>query len=63
MISLKERLTELLIKNKLLSQEDLNKALKVQKEKGGRLSDILIRMNLINENDLAIVLSLSLIHI
>ncbi|MBM3251718.1 MAG: type II secretion system protein GspE, partial [Candidatus Omnitrophica bacterium] len=60
MISLKERLTELLIKNKLLDQKDLDKALQVQKEKGGRLSDILIQMRLINENDLAIVLSQSL---
>ena len=50
----------MLIKNKLLSQKDLDKALEVQKEKGGRLSDILIKLNLINENDLAIVLSRSL---
>lgn len=60
MISLKDRLTELLIKNKLLEQKDLQKALEVQKEKGGRLSDILIKMKLVNENDLAIVLSQSL---
>jgi len=60
MISLKDRLTELLIKNKLLDQKDLQKALEVQKEKGGRLSDILIQLKLINENDLAIVLGQSL---
>jgi len=60
MISLKKRLTALLIENKLLDQKNLDKALKVQKEKGGRLSDILIQMGLINENDLAIVLSQSL---
>ncbi|MFC1704138.1 GspE/PulE family protein [Candidatus Omnitrophota bacterium] len=60
MISLKERLMELLIKNKLISKEDLNKALAEQKEKGGRLSEILVKLKLVNENDLAIVLSQSL---
>lgn len=60
MMSLKDRLNELLIKNKLLDQKDLEKALEVQKEKGGRLSDILIQLKLINENDLAIVLGQSL---
>jgi type IV pilus assembly protein PilB len=60
MISLKERLTELLIKNNLISQENLDKALVVQKEKGGRLSDILVKMGFINENDLTLILSQSL---
>lgn len=60
MISLKERLKELLIKNKLISQEDLEKAVLVQKEKGGRLSDILVKMGFINENDLTLILSQSL---
>ncbi len=60
MISLKERLTELLIKNNLITQENLNKALVVQKEKGGRLSDILVKMGFINENDLTLILSQSL---
>ncbi|MDP2940182.1 MAG: ATPase, T2SS/T4P/T4SS family [Candidatus Omnitrophota bacterium] len=60
MISLKERLTELLIKNNLISQENLDKALTVQKEKGGRLSDILVKMGFIDENDLTLILSQSL---
>ena len=60
MISLKERLTDLLIKQNLLKQVDLDKALSVQKEKGGRLSEILVTMGLISENDLAICLSQSL---
>ncbi len=60
MISLKERLTELLIKNNLISQEDLDKAVVAQKEKGGRLSDILVKMGFINENDLTLILSQSL---
>jgi len=60
MISLKERLTELLIKNKLISQKDLEKALRAQKEKGGRLSDILTELGFITEDDLALILSQSL---
>jgi type IV pilus assembly protein PilB len=60
MISLKERLTELLIKQNLLKTEDLQKALLVQKEKGGRLSEILVQMGFISENDLTVCLSQSL---
>lgn len=60
MISLKERLTELLIKNNFITQENLDKALQIQKEKGGRLSDILVRMGFISEDDLTLILSQSL---
>ncbi len=60
MISLKERLMELLLKNKLITKEDLDKALAEQKKKGGRLSEILVKLELVNENDLAIALSESL---
>jgi type IV pilus assembly protein PilB len=57
MVLLKERLTELLINNKLLTQEQLNEALEVQKTKGGRLSDIIVHLNFIKEADLISVLS------
>ncbi|MBM3255441.1 MAG: secretion system protein E [Candidatus Omnitrophica bacterium] len=57
MISLKERLTELLVHNKLITQEQLGYALKVQSEKGGRLSDIIIGLNFIKESDLISTLS------
>ncbi|MDD5166586.1 MAG: ATPase, T2SS/T4P/T4SS family [Candidatus Omnitrophica bacterium] len=57
MLSLKERLTQLLINNKLITQKELDKALDVQKEKGGRLSDIIINLKFIKENDLISVLS------
>ncbi len=57
MISLKERLTELLITNKLITQEQLNEALDVQKEKGGRLSEIIVRLDFIKENQLISTLS------
>ena len=52
MLSLRERLTEILIHNKLISQVQLDEALCVQKEKGGRLSDIIVTLNFIKENEL-----------
>ncbi|MFA4842916.1 MAG: ATPase, T2SS/T4P/T4SS family [Candidatus Omnitrophota bacterium] len=57
MISLKERLTEILIKDKLLTQEQLAHALEVQKDKGGRLSEIIVNLQFIKENDLISALS------
>jgi type IV pilus assembly protein PilB len=60
MASLKERLTEILIKNKLLTQEQLNTALEVQKSKGGRISDIIVELKFIQENDLISALSAGL---
>jgi type IV pilus assembly protein PilB len=57
MISLKERLKEILINNKLLTQEQLDKALEVQKQKGGRLSDIIINLKFIKESELISTLS------
>ena len=47
MVSLKERLTEILIHNKLITQDQLNQALELQKNKGGRLSSIIIELNFI----------------
>jgi type IV pilus assembly protein PilB len=57
MISLKGRLNQILIENKLLTPEQIQKALEVQGEKGGRLSDIIVQLNFIKESDLASVLS------
>jgi type IV pilus assembly protein PilB len=56
-IGLKEKLTKILIDKKLIKQEDLDKALVVQREKGGSLSDILVDMGYISRNDLMVVLS------
>jgi type IV pilus assembly protein PilB len=57
MISLKERLTQILIDNKLLTQDKLDEALELQKKKGGKLSDIIVELGFIKENDLALTLS------
>ncbi|MFH1244903.1 MAG: ATPase, T2SS/T4P/T4SS family [Candidatus Omnitrophota bacterium] len=56
----KEQLIEILIKTKILTSEQLNQALEVQKEKGGRLSNILVSLKLVNEKDLMLALSKSL---
>lgn len=57
MLSLKERLTQILIENKLLTPQQFQEALEVQKQKGGRLSDIIVELNFIKKSDLAILLS------
>jgi len=57
MVSLKERLTEILINNKLITQEQLNTALEIQKKKGGRLSQIIVELKFIKETDLISALS------
>ncbi len=57
MLSLKERLTELLINNKLITPAQLEEALKLQQQKGGRLSDIVVELKFVKENDLMMTLS------
>jgi type IV pilus assembly protein PilB len=57
MVSLKDRLTEIFINNKLITQAQLDVALLVQKEKGGRLSDIIVALKFIKENELVSTLS------
>lgn len=60
MFSLKERLQEILIRENIIKQEDLTRALEEQKKNGGVLSKVLVRMNLISEQDLTLILSQSL---
>jgi len=57
MVSLKERITEILINNKLVTRQQLDQALETQKKKGGRLSDIIVSLNFIKEEDLVSILS------
>lgn len=57
MLSLKERLTEILIHNKLISAEQLTQALAVQAAKGGKLSDIIVELNFVQESELITTLS------
>ena len=57
MISLRDRLKEILINNKLITEEKLTQAIEAQKKQGGRLSDILVKMGFINQKDLFMALS------
>jgi type IV pilus assembly protein PilB len=57
MLSLKDRLTEILINNKLISAEQLAQALKVQAAKGGKLSDIIVELKFVEESELITTLS------
>jgi len=55
--SLKDRLKEILIRDKHISPEDLASALGEQEKTGGELSKILIKLKLIDEDILAQILS------
>ncbi len=57
MLSLKDRLTEILINNKLITAEHLAQALKVQATKGGKLSDISVELKFVKESELITALS------
>ncbi|MCX5699357.1 MAG: ATPase, T2SS/T4P/T4SS family [Candidatus Omnitrophica bacterium] len=57
MLSLKDRLTEILINNKLITAEHLAQALSVQITKGGKLSDIIVELKFVKESELIITLS------
>ncbi len=58
MFSLKERLIEILIRDKVIKQEDFSRALEEQrKSNAGDLSGILVKLNLIEQNKLAVLLS------
>ncbi len=56
-LSLKDRITKKLLESNIISQDQLDKALLFQKEKGGKLSQILIDLGLVKQKDLLITLS------
>ena len=51
------KIGELLIKEGMLTQDHLNKAILFQKKEGGRLGEVLLRLSLVKEGDLAAVLA------
>ena len=55
--SLKERLNEILIGSGLITREQLSEALRVQREKGGRLGRLLVELGSISEEDLMLAMS------
>lgn len=56
-LPLTKKVCDLLIKNKLVSEEDLQKARDICSEKGGNLSDVLVSMNAVSKEDLLTALS------
>ncbi len=56
-ISIRDRINDALVKKGLISSEDLQGAIKFQKEKGGKLSDILVNKGLIKKDTLVTILS------
>jgi type IV pilus assembly protein PilB len=56
-VSLRDRLVQILIDGNLITQEQLEHALAVQKERGGRVSEILAQEGYISESELMVTLS------
>ena len=50
-------LGELLLERKIITKDNLNKALEIQKEKGGLLGEVLVGMGLVQEEDIALALT------
>ena len=57
MATLKQKLTDALIAAKLITSQDLERALKIHAETGGNLRDILVREGFVKERDLMATLS------
>ena len=57
MLPIQETLKEILLRDKLVSPEDLKRAIEEQRKFGGELSRILLKLKLIGEDQLSVVLS------
>ena len=53
-LSLREKLTDILIKGNLIKKKDLDKAIEIQKISGGSLGRILVDQNLISQKSLIV---------
>ncbi|MDP2938959.1 MAG: ATPase, T2SS/T4P/T4SS family [Candidatus Omnitrophota bacterium] len=51
-----QKLGEILIRQNLITQEQLEKAITVQKQEGGRIGEILIKLGIIKEQDMVVAL-------
>ena len=61
MLSLNDRLTEIFINSKLISDSQLDQALKTQADRGGNLSDIFVALKFVKQSQLSNTLSKDLI--
>lgn len=57
MIRSQLKLGEILLREGVLTEEKLQKAIQVQKSEGGRIGDILVRLRLVEEKDIALALA------
>jgi type IV pilus assembly protein PilB len=57
MLPLKDRVTEIFINNKLISENQLGRALKAQAAKGGNLGDIIVKLRIIKQKQLSDILN------
>ncbi len=57
MLSVKEQIQEILLRDKIISPDALNRAVEEQKKSGGELSRVLLKMKLVGEDQLTVVLS------
>lgn len=57
MLPTQATLKEILLRDQLITTEDLNRALEEQELSGGELSRILLRLKLVSEDQLSVVLS------
>jgi len=60
MAILKKKLTDVLLETKLISPQDMERALKLHADRGGNLKDVLLREGLVKEKDLMAALSKAL---
>jgi type IV pilus assembly protein PilB len=56
-LSLKDRISKRLLESNIINQEQLDKALWIQKEKGGTLSQILIDLGFVKQKEMLLALS------
>ncbi|MBN1916322.1 MAG: type IV-A pilus assembly ATPase PilB [Verrucomicrobia bacterium] len=56
-VSLKDRLLQILVDGELVTEDQLSHALSIQKDQGGRLSEILAEQGYISETELMVTLS------
>jgi type IV pilus assembly protein PilB len=59
-LSLREKLTDILIKGNLIKKKDLDKAIEIQKKTGDNLGKILVEQNLISQKSLMVAVSAQL---
>ena len=61
MLSLKDQLTEIFINNKLITEHQLDQALKLQADRGGNLNDIIVELKFAKSTQLSKALNNNLV--